>query len=120
MPPDKGIPEPHPVPPPKEGQEFVINLKDPVFSQGVIKTEKGGVITGLESVEDPGVIVFQAGTALRDGKLVASGGRVLAVTARGGSIGEARDRAYRAVDSIDFADGFHRRDIGWRELERAS
>ena len=45
---------------------------------------------------------------------------MLAVTARGRSLGEARERAYRAVDAIDFADGFHRRDIGWRELERAS
>jgi phosphoribosylamine--glycine ligase len=64
--------------------------------------------------------VFQAGTAVQDGRLVASGGRVLAVTARGCSMGEARERAYRAVDKSDFADGFHRRDIGWRELERAS
>ena len=68
----------------------------------------------------PGVTVFQAGTAEKDGRLVASGGRVLAVTARGRSLGEARERAYRAVDAIDFADGFHRRDIGWRELERPS
>jgi phosphoribosylamine--glycine ligase len=56
----------------------------------------------------------------KDDKLIANGGRVLAVTARGRSLGEVRDRAYRAVDAIDFADGFHRRDIGWRELERMS
>ena len=67
----------------------------------------------------PGVTVFQAGTSLQNGQLVASGGRVLAVTARGRSLGEARDRAYRAVEAIEFEDGFHRRDIGWRELERA-
>jgi len=82
---------------------------------------KGGAIRALDAAEDvPGVVVFQAGTSLSQDQLVASGGRVLAVTARGHSLGEARDRAYRAVDAIDFADGFHRRDIGWRELERAS
>jgi len=82
---------------------------------------KGGAIRGLDAAETvTEVIVFQAGTAEQDGQLVASGGRVLAVTARGASLGEARERAYRAVDAIDFADGFHRRDIGWRELERAS
>ena len=81
---------------------------------------KGGAITGLEAAEQDDAIVFQAGTTEQNGKLVANGGRVLAVTARGRSIGEARDRAYAAVDTINFADGFHRRDIGWRELERAS
>ena len=81
---------------------------------------KGGVISGLEAAEKDGAIIFQAGTALHDDELVANGGRVLAVTARGRSIGEARDRAYAAVDAIDFPDGFYRRDIGWRELERAS
>jgi phosphoribosylamine--glycine ligase len=80
---------------------------------------KGGAINGLAAAEqESGVTVFQAGTALSDGQLVASGGRVLAVTARGRSLGEAREHAYRAVDAIDYADGFHRRDIGWRELER--
>jgi phosphoribosylamine--glycine ligase len=82
---------------------------------------KGGAIANLDSAERvDGAIVFQAGTASDGERIVASGGRVLAVTARGRSLGEARDRAYEAVDRIDFADGFHRRDIGWRELERAS
>ena len=82
---------------------------------------KGGAIHGLDDAESvPGVTVFQAGTSNQDGQLAASGGRVLAVTASGSSLGEARDRAYRAVDAIDYADGFHRRDIGWRQLERAS
>jgi phosphoribosylamine--glycine ligase len=62
--------------------------------------------------------VFHAGTALTDGRLVASGGRVLNVTARGATVAEARERAYRAVDAIDFPSGFCRRDIGWREVER--
>ncbi len=82
---------------------------------------KGGVIGGLDAAEQvPGVIVFHSGTSLSGDELVANGGRVLAVTGRGRSLGEARERAYEAVDRIDFADGFHRRDIGWRELERAS
>jgi phosphoribosylamine--glycine ligase len=82
---------------------------------------KDGPICNLDAAETvPGVTVFQAGTAERSGQIVATGGRVLAVTARGRSLGEARERAYRAVDLIDFPDGFHRRDIGWRELERTS
>jgi len=82
---------------------------------------RGGAIRSLDAVDTiEGAIVFQAGTTEQGGQLVATGGRVLAVTARGPSLGEAQERAYRAVDTIDFADGFHRRDIGWRELERAS
>ena len=81
---------------------------------------KGGRINGLQAAEqNPGVVVFHAGTAMDEDRLVASGGRVLAVTARGPSLGEARDRAYAAVDAVEFEDGFHRRDIGWRQLERA-
>ena len=79
---------------------------------------KGGRIDGLEAAEATGAKVFQAGTALRDGEMVASGGRVLNVTALGGSVREAQENAYRAVDLIDFPDGFCRRDIGWREIER--
>ena len=82
---------------------------------------KGGPIRGIEDAEQvEGVTLFQAGTARDGDSLVASGGRVLAVTARGRSLGEARERAYLAVDRLDFPDGFYRRDIGWRELERAS
>jgi phosphoribosylamine--glycine ligase len=82
---------------------------------------KGGAIRGLDVAEQiSGTIVFQAGTATTDGALVSNGGRVLAVTARGRSLGEARDRAYKAIDFIDFDDGFYRRDIGWRELERTA
>jgi len=80
---------------------------------------KGGEIHGLDQAEQvSGAIVFQAGTAMADGKLVASGGRVLAVTARSDRLSEARNRAYQAIEAIDFDDGFYRRDIGWRELER--
>jgi len=82
---------------------------------------KGATVTGIDEAEAiKGVIVFHAGTAERDGRLVASGGRVLAVTAVGGNLAEARQRAYRAIDRIGFEDGFWRRDIGWRELERLS
>lgn len=80
---------------------------------------KGGEIRGLEKAAAvPGVQVFHAGTAVKDGKLVANGGRVLNVTALGSSVTEARDAAYRAVDLIDFPTGFCRRDIGWRAVER--
>ena len=82
---------------------------------------KGGAIHGLEAAEQvAGTVVFQAGTSMVDDALVASGGRVLAVTARGRSLGEARDRVYRAIEAIDFTDGFYRSDIGWRELERSA
>jgi phosphoribosylamine--glycine ligase len=81
----------------------------------------GGAIRAIEAAETVhGVTVFHAGTATQGGGLVASGGRVLAVTAVAETFANARARAYRAVDAIDFADGFHRRDIGWRELERAT
>ena len=79
----------------------------------------GGLIREVEAEEQvEGVTVFHAGTAFSDGELVAKGGRVLAVTSVAETFANARARAYRAVDQIDFADGFHRRDIGWRELAR--
>ena len=79
----------------------------------------GGAIRAIEAAEQvDGVTVFHAGTALGDEGLIAKGGRVLAVTAVAETFANARARAYRAVDQIDFADGFHRRDIGWRELAR--
>src|SRR5262249_22561962 len=61
-----------------------------------------------------GVKLSRPGTARRDGVLVANGGRVLSVTARGATIAEAKARAYAAVDAIDWPDGFCRRDIGRR------
>jgi phosphoribosylamine---glycine ligase len=79
----------------------------------------GGLIREIEAAEQiEGVTLFHAGTALGEQGLVAKGGRVLAVTAIAETFANARARAYRAVDQIDFADGFHRRDIGWRELKR--
>jgi phosphoribosylamine--glycine ligase len=80
--------------------------------------EKGGAIEGIEAAERNGARVFQAGTAMREGRLVASGGRVLAVTATGASVAEAQRNAYAAIDQIGFPTGFCRHDIGWREVER--
>ena len=58
------------------------------------------------------------GTARSDGRLVAAGGRVLNVSARGRTLAEARQRAYEAVGKIDWPGGFCRSDIGWRALQR--
>lgn len=83
--------------------------------------EKHTVIKGVEDATtgDEDVLVFHAGTARSDsGDLLATGGRVLNVTARGQSVSEARTRAYGVVDRIDWPNGFCRRDIGWRAVER--
>ncbi len=79
--------------------------------------EKGSVIKGLDELpEDSSNMVFHAGTKVVEGQVQASGGRVLNVTARGETLREARDRAYAMVDGVDWPEGFHRRDIGWRAL----
>ena len=78
----------------------------------------GGAIAGIEEASSEAVRVFQAGTALENGALVAAGGRVLSVTARAATVAQAREAAYAAVERIDFPDGFCRSDIGWREVER--
>jgi len=80
---------------------------------------KGSEIRGLdEAAKIEGVEIFHAATEQRDGKWIANGGRVLNVTALGRDVAEARERAYRAVDLIDWPEGFCRRDIGWRALGR--
>jgi phosphoribosylamine--glycine ligase len=66
----------------------------------------------------PAIEIFHAGTALKDGALVADGGRVLLVTALADSVTEAQEAAYCAVDAIDWPGGFCRRDIGWRAVAR--
>ncbi|MEO1170254.1 MAG: phosphoribosylamine--glycine ligase [Pseudomonadota bacterium] len=81
--------------------------------------EKGCPIAGIDAAEADGAKIFQAGTAEEEGQLVASGGRVLNVTALGDTLQAARDGAYAAIEKIDFADGFFRGDIGWHELERS-
>ncbi|MDB5670972.1 MAG: purD [Alphaproteobacteria bacterium] len=81
------------------------------------RPEKGGAIR-LGVTDGEAAKIFHAGTAMFGGVLVASGGRVLDATALGATITQARDRAYRAAESIDFPGGFYRSDIGWREIER--
>jgi phosphoribosylamine---glycine ligase len=78
--------------------------------------ERGSEIRGLaEAAADPRVKIFHAGTRRDHGRLLADGGRVLGVTALGENLAAARDRAYAAVDRIDWTEGFCRRDIGaWR------
>ncbi len=81
---------------------------------------KGSEIRGLEAAQQvEGVEVFHAGTAkAADGRLIAIGGRVLNVSARGQTLREAHDRAYAAIAQIDWPGGFCRSDIGWRALQR--
>jgi phosphoribosylamine---glycine ligase len=79
--------------------------------------EKGSVIGGLDALpETSSEMCFHAGTARRDGQVVATGGRVLNVTARGASLSEAHARAYAMAQAIDWPEGFYRPDIGWRAL----
>ena len=79
--------------------------------------EKGSVIGGLDGLpEDSFHMMFHAGTTEADGKITATGGRVLNATARGATLQEARDRAYGMVDQVNWPEGFCRRDIGWRAL----
>lgn len=80
--------------------------------------EKGTVIKGVDNLpETSDLMTFHAGTKRDGGQLLASGGRVLNVTARGESLQDARDAAYDALDKIDWPEGFARRDIGWRALK---
>lgn len=79
--------------------------------------ERGDVISGLaEAVEQSGVVVFHAGTRLRDGNVVTDGGRVLGVTATGRNLREAVAQVYDAVGKISFANMHYRKDIAWRAL----
>jgi phosphoribosylamine--glycine ligase len=81
--------------------------------------EKSSEIRNLDAAAKiEGVQIFHAGTERRDGKLLAMGGRVLNVTALGRDVAQAQSRAYRAVDLIDWPEGFCRRDIGWRAVGR--
>lgn len=80
---------------------------------------KGSEIKGTSEANDmDGVFVFHAGTKMEDGKLVADGGRVLGITARAKTVAEANKRAYKAIDKIDWQEGFNRTDIGWRAIKR--
>ncbi len=83
-----------------------------------VKYDKGHEITGLEKVADrDDIIVFHAGTALKDGKFVTNGGRVLGITGIGKTLDEARKTAYAGVDVIDFKDKHFRHDIGIKKYD---
>jgi phosphoribosylamine--glycine ligase len=87
-------------------------------ARGYPEAPETGSVIGLPDHWEDGVVVFHAGTARRpDGALIAAGGRVLNVCARAPTLGEAREQAYAAIDRIDWPEGFHRRDIGWRALQ---
>jgi phosphoribosylamine--glycine ligase len=80
---------------------------------------KGSVIRGLDAAAAiEGVEIFHAGTKAEGGQIVANGGRVLNVCASGKTVREAQQRAYAAVDKIDWPEGFCRRDIGWQATAR--
>ncbi|PJE33085.1 Phosphoribosylamine--glycine ligase [Pseudooceanicola marinus] len=80
--------------------------------------KKGTEIKGLEALpETASQYCFHAGTRSDGGRVLANGGRVLNLTARGATLAEARDRAYAMADALDWPDGFLRRDIGWRILD---
>ena len=80
--------------------------------------EKGQEIHGLADAEAMGALVFHAGTAMKAGKLVTNGGRVLGVVGRGADISSAVDAAYAAATKISFKDAYYRKDIAHRALER--
>ncbi len=80
--------------------------------------EKGAVISGLDGADDRNSKVFHAGTALQDGNVVTSGGRVLCATALGANVTEAQQRAYAQVERIDWDRVYYRKDIAWRAIAR--
>lgn len=82
------------------------------------KYNKGDLITGLPEKEEAGIKVFHAGTAIKDGRVVTSGGRVLCVTALGSSVKEAQKKAYDVVKKITWANVYYRKDIGYRAVKR--
>jgi len=107
-----------------------LNEENPQFDDSVALTvvmaadgypgsyAKGTQIKGLDNVGDDNVKVFHAGTKRDGDKLLANGGRVLNVTAKGATVQKARDRAYAAIDKINWPEGFCRKDIAWRAIER--
>lgn len=106
--------------------EVSLNWKDQPALTVVMAAEgypsnvkKGSVIRGLDKLEGmDGVKVFHAGTAEKDGNIIANGGRVLNVTAIADTVAEAQAKAYEAVKRVDWPEGFYRSDIGWRAVER--
>lgn len=100
--------------PPEWDERFVVGVV--AASEGYPESyRKGDRISGIERAEElDDVVVFQAGTAIKEGELITSGGRVLCVTGMGETIEAAREAAYGAYDRIEWAGKFCRRDIGAR------
>ena len=100
-------------------EESVEDVNDGASATVILASEgypgsynKGKVIKGIDEAEKSGVSVFQAGTKEENGNIITSGGRVLGVTSKAGSIDDAFEMAYKAVDKIDFENKYYRRDIG--------
>jgi phosphoribosylamine--glycine ligase len=104
------------VPAPKLSDDFALTVV--MAAEGYPGTPKKGGTIELGDAEATGAKVFHAGSTMEGDQLVANGGRVLNVTAKGASATEAQRKAYAAVDAITFPDGFCRRDIGQREVRR--
>ena len=106
----------------KDGSTLEIRCGAVILASGgyPLAYEKGKEITGLTEgqLDAADVTVYHAGTAIKEGKLVTNGGRVLGVTATGDTLGQAVERAYAAVDRVKFQNAFCRRDIGQKALQR--
>ena len=103
------------LPPPAWSPDWALTVV--IASAGYPGAPRNGwPVQGVATAAAAGATVFQAGTRAQGGALVASGGRVLAVTGTGTTLRAARDRAYAGVDALDVPGGFWRRDIGWRAL----
>jgi len=106
--------------------EGVTTQWDPRCALGVVLAaggypaayEKGHAISGLPEAEVVGEKVFHAGTAMKDGNVVATGGRVLCATALGNTVKEAQTRAYELTNKVSWKDSFFRTDIGYRAVAR--
>jgi phosphoribosylamine--glycine ligase len=82
------------------------------------KYNKGDVIDGLPEKEEADIKVFHAGTAVKEGRVVTSGGRVLCVTALGVTVKDAQKKAYDVVEKIKWDKVYYRKDIGYRAVKR--
>ena len=102
------------LPPPVFTDETALTVV--IAAKGYPGEPQAGGVIDLSRVG--GAQVFQAGTRMQGNRLVASGGRVLAVTATGPTVASAQRAAYRAVETVDYVQGFYRHDIGWREVAR--
>jgi phosphoribosylamine--glycine ligase len=98
-----------------EGAAVTVVLAAGSYPEG---QDAGSPIEGVAEAEAQGALVFHAGTAVRDGRLVTNGGRILAVTATADALADARDAAYAAVERIDFPGARYRRDVAAERGER--